>query len=67
MHFSTAFVALVAPFLVSAAPWKRAASKDVAVLREYSGENVIKSHLMWHRIRGCFGAARKYFLHPSPP
>jgi len=33
MHFSIAFVGLVAPFLVSAAPFKRAAATDVLVLK----------------------------------
>lgn len=32
MHFSNILVVLAAPFLVSAAPWRRAASADVAIL-----------------------------------
>jgi hypothetical protein len=34
MFFSTAFIALAAPLLVSAAPFKRAVAGDLAVLRE---------------------------------
>ena len=44
MHFPITLVTLVAPLIVSAAPWKRALSlEDLQVLSKWCGGRVIRS------------------------
>jgi hypothetical protein len=60
MHFPITLVTLVAPLIVSAAPWKRALSlADLQVLSKWCGGRVIRSgpkHPFCHRVRKPFGA-----------